>query len=332
MLDLPITIETRRLLLRQPAERDIAALVRELGRLQVSRWLGRVPHPYVPRHARQYLAFQRAARASRRDLAYVIALKSRPGVVIGGIGAHEIDDLRPVIGYWLAERHWGRGYASEALRALLGRLLVLRPGSRPQATAPRGNSGSIGVLRKAGFSRRPGREWLACRSRGHKVEVVRFAWAASSNSESPWQAAPRSEPRLKLRPVDEWMPPPPAALLPAWAQFDCLTAQGQVVGRCGLLFREDGGVEVGYRIAPEHRRQGHAREALRLLIRHAFQDLALLALEAEVAEDNTPSLRLLGRLGFADTGKRREQWSARRQAYISYQMHRRSRGPTGSNP
>jgi hypothetical protein len=39
------TLTTARLTLRPPMEQDAAALVRELGNLNVSRWTGRIPHP-----------------------------------------------------------------------------------------------------------------------------------------------------------------------------------------------------------------------------------------------------------------------------------------------
>jgi RimJ/RimL family protein N-acetyltransferase len=114
---------------------------------------------------------------------------------------------------------------------------------------------------------------------------------------------------------------PPPDMRPAWLNYKVLVA-GEPVGTCGLLFREDGGVEIGYRIAPEHRRRGYASAALARLIGRAFEDLGVGAVEAEVAQDNVPSRALLGRLGFIDTGGRRERWSARRQAYIDYVLYR----------
>lgn len=135
-------------------------------------------------------------------------------------------------------------------------------------------------------------------------------------------------PRLALRPADESAMPPPLDSRPAWTNYTVHVdagPDGPGVGLCGLLFRDDGGVEIGYRIEPGHRRQGYAREALTRLIRHAFEDFALPALEAEVAEDNVPSLALLAQLGFIDAMTRREQWSGRRNAYINYQRHRLDR-------
>lgn len=332
-------IETRRLVLRAPVQADIPALVRELGRFSVSGWLGRVPHPYTALHARQYLAYQAKARVAGRDLTFVVSLRSKRSRVIGGIGAHNIDAPHPVIGYWLAESFWGRGYASEGLRAVLAELFAARPRARPVATAMRDNARSIGVLRKCGFERRSGREWLRCVSRGHRVEVVKLATVERRQPAPMPKSEGLTTPRLALLPADDQssgmhpypssdgalLPRPTAGLLPAWRNFDIHVQGGGKVGTCGLLFREDGGVEVGYRIAPEHRRQGYAREALNRLTRLAFRDYGLSALEAEVAEDNLASLSLLGKLGFTATGRHRKQWSARRNAYITYELHRLQR-------
>ena len=74
MSTLPDYIVTRRLVLRLPAERDIPEIVREIGNWNVACWLGRVPHPYVARHARAWLASMRCARAEGRDMSLVVAL------------------------------------------------------------------------------------------------------------------------------------------------------------------------------------------------------------------------------------------------------------------
>ena len=174
---LPACLVTWRLLLRQPTERDVPVIVREIGNFKVSRWLGQVPYPYAPLHARQWLAVQRRRRADGRDLTFVIARRQKPDIVIGGIGSHGVGTLHPTVGYWLGERYWGKGYGREALTALLAALFEIAPGSVPVATALAGNAGSIALLRGAGFRREPGRVYLTSRSRRRKVQVLRFTYA-----------------------------------------------------------------------------------------------------------------------------------------------------------
>lgn len=121
-----------------------------------------------------------------------------------------------------------------------------------------------------------------------------------------------------------------ASVLPAWLTWDLFLASGARAGEAGLLFREDGGVEIGYRIEPSLRRQGLATEALEAIIALAASAFAASALEAETAEDNVPSMATLTRLGFTATGEANEQWSQRRQAHVVYRVYRRVLGSPSS--
>lgn len=173
--DLPLDLTTRRLLLRAPVAADVPALVRALSEWDVAKWMGRIPHPYAPCHARQWLVDRAMIVASGEHLAFVIAHRARPDLVIGGIGCHGLLGTEPVLGYWLSRPHWRRGYASEALAAVLAALWRINPAARPHATALPDNHGSTAVLRKAGFRRRPGNRWLTNRARRRKVRVVLFS-------------------------------------------------------------------------------------------------------------------------------------------------------------
>ena len=60
--------------------------------------------------------------------------------------------------------------------------------------------------------------------------------------------------------------------------------------------------ELGYKVDEAHWHQGYASEALQEMLRIAFVDLQLHRLFARVVPDNTPSIRLLQRLGFHEEG------------------------------
>lgn len=73
---------------------------------------------------------------------------------------------------------------------------------------------------------------------------------------------------------------------------------GAVIGKAGAWKLP----EVGFILHPDHWGQGLAREAMEAVVRHlegAFPDLPELT--AEVDPRNAASLRLLARLGFAET-------------------------------
>jgi len=81
-------------------------------------------------------------------------------------------------------------------------------------------------------------------------------------------------------------------------------AAGAVVGHAGFHGPPDprGMVEVGYRIAPEHRRRGYARAALHELLAYASAHGASIA-RASVSPENVASLALVGSCGFTQIGE-----------------------------
>ena len=91
-----------------------------------------------------------------------------------------------------------------------------------------------------------------------------------------------------------------------WAVADKTT------DRClGLVNYHDGHIRnkrvaIGYMIEPAHSRQGLATEAVSPMIRFCFKDLGLHRLQAFIHPDNTPSLKLIEKLGFRREGLLRE--------------------------
>lgn len=85
-----------------------------------------------------------------------------------------------------------------------------------------------------------------------------------------------------------------------------------------LLFKFDESssrLELGYALGRAHWRQGFAKEALHAVCRHAFRELSIRRLEAEVNPDNAASNALLQRLGFVREGLLRKRWMAKGAAY-----------------
>jgi [ribosomal protein S5]-alanine N-acetyltransferase len=84
----------------------------------------------------------------------------------------------------------------------------------------------------------------------------------------------------------------------------------EMLGRADLfaIDVEQGRAETGYALAAAHWGRGHAREALQLLLGHAFGTLALRRVEADTDPRNRASCRLLERLGFVREGLLRQRW------------------------
>lgn len=134
-------LETTRLILRPPAEGDRQALVAALDNYRISRWTCRIPHPYGPADAEAFLTY--CLSLPKDDVVLTI---TRDAHLIGVIGI-EHDEL----GYWLAEPHWGKGYATEAARAVLGHGFSASRRNKITASYFQGNAASQRVLEKLGF-------------------------------------------------------------------------------------------------------------------------------------------------------------------------------------
>ncbi|MGZ5269378.1 MAG: GNAT family N-acetyltransferase [Ramlibacter sp.] len=88
-----------------------------------------------------------------------------------------------------------------------------------------------------------------------------------------------------------------------------------------LLFKFDEGssrIELGYVVGRAHWRQGYAREALRAVCGHAFRQLAIRRIEAEVNPMNAPSTALLRSLGFVQEGLLRQRWVGKGLTYDTH--------------
>jgi aminoglycoside 6'-N-acetyltransferase len=84
---------------------------------------------------------------------FAIALRST-GQLIGDCGARTDGDGRQAeIGFTLAPAHQGRGYATEAVRALLGYLFGPRNKHRVTAACDARNTGSARLLERVGMRR-----------------------------------------------------------------------------------------------------------------------------------------------------------------------------------
>lgn len=93
-------------------------------------------------------------------------------------------------------------------------------------------------------------------------------------------------------------------------------ASGLAIGTC-LLFRYEEGsarVELGYVLGRAHWGRGLMREALGVLLDHAFANMNVRRVEAEVDPRNIASAGLLRRLGFTREGLLRQRWITKGEA------------------
>lgn len=146
----PDTIETRRLILRRPAEADIVAMTALADNVRIAAKLPDMPHPYTIADAGRFIRRQRDRQSGLTGFAII----DRDGGTVIGCGRLQVGetDGESRIGLWIGEPHWNRGYATEAAQALVdhafsqsARLISLSTSIRVT------NSAARRTLEKCGF-------------------------------------------------------------------------------------------------------------------------------------------------------------------------------------
>lgn len=144
------SIETERLVLR-PFRLEDGPVVRELaGDPAVADTTLNVPHPYGEGVAEAWIATH-PERWDRLEVA-TFALTTAGDGVIGAMSlSMSVEHRRAELGYWVGQRHWNRGYATEAVRALIPFGFRALPIDRIFAQHFARNPASGRVLVKAGM-------------------------------------------------------------------------------------------------------------------------------------------------------------------------------------
>lgn len=143
-----VTLETARLLLRPPRPSDAARITRLINNFAVSGKLSRVPYPYRLSDAEWWLGTWRADKPVG-ETGFMIDL---PGEgIIGNCGLHE-DNGQTVIGYWLGEPFWNRGFMSEATARVVEWYFGATDAGHLDSGVFAFNKASLAVQRKLGFT------------------------------------------------------------------------------------------------------------------------------------------------------------------------------------
>jgi RimJ/RimL family protein N-acetyltransferase len=145
-------LETERLFLRAPRLGDAMTVAALANDKRIAENTCRLPHPYTRSDAEDFIASPRSG-----GIAFLIT--RRDDTVIGACGIAVYDapyvaapeEAAPEIGYWLGVPYWGRGYASEAVRALIDFAFTERDHDLLQAGARITNPASRRILEKCGF-------------------------------------------------------------------------------------------------------------------------------------------------------------------------------------
>ncbi len=141
-------LETERLILRPPNQHDVDDMVRLANNPQVALMLTSMPYPYFRADAEEFLASLAYRHA---ESVYAITL-GEGGTFMGICSLHAAKAPFELsyAGYWLGEEFWGRGYASEATRALVDLFFKVTGYDQMQISCAPENRNSRRVIEKCG--------------------------------------------------------------------------------------------------------------------------------------------------------------------------------------
>jgi RimJ/RimL family protein N-acetyltransferase len=201
-------LATKRLTLRAPRVADAKAIASLINDRRIAENTARIPHPYSLADAHAFLAQVNRA-AGEPSFAIVLA----DGTIIGGCGIHVLSGGEPELGYWIGVPYWGRGYATEAARAVLDHGFGALGCERLTSRARVSNPASRRVLEKCGFQwtgvslirihalkssapidcfRLDCRLWASLRSLGSTNRIARALGSCEPSSCEPGSGEPRS--------------------------------------------------------------------------------------------------------------------------------------------
>jgi len=144
--------ETARLQLRCVMAQDAAA-TSVLMTPQVSRWLASWPIPFTAEMAAARIEGARALAFSRHALPLAVVEKSSETLLGWAmLYRNTTDHCRGSFGYWLGERHHGKGYMRELAPAVVAAGFAKFDFTIIEAGAQPSNAASFAVMRSCGMT------------------------------------------------------------------------------------------------------------------------------------------------------------------------------------
>ncbi len=145
-------VATKRLLLRPFVSDDVEDVCRLAGDRQIADTTAAIPHPYEPRMAEDWIAGHEEQRLRGITLNWAVTLADG-GDLVGATSLMNVDRETGLaeLGYWVGRSFWGRGYCTEAARAVLAHGFDIIGLERIHAHHMSRNPASGAVLEKIGM-------------------------------------------------------------------------------------------------------------------------------------------------------------------------------------
>ena len=156
-------IRTPRLKLRPLSEADLGEIAHLAGDWAIASMTARIPYPYTPHDARQWLYGLEEGEFVR---AITMAEEDRLLGITGFLPTS--DRLAAEIGYWVGRPYWGQGIATEAARAIVEHCFVSVGFAKLTCCHFSDNAASARVIEKLGFTPTGS---CSCWCEAHRVEA-----------------------------------------------------------------------------------------------------------------------------------------------------------------
>lgn len=156
-----LVLETDRLILRAPRLEDAKTVATLADDRRIAENTLRIPHPYGLGDAEDWIA---VSNLDGGEETFLIT-RADDGAVLGSAALRWRDDETPEVGYWLGAPHWGKGYATEAARAVIDHAFGEHDVEAVVAGARTSNPASRRVLEKCGF------QWTGVEL--HRIRAIR---------------------------------------------------------------------------------------------------------------------------------------------------------------
>lgn len=137
-------------ILRPWQESDIPALVQNANNKKIAdNMTDSFPHPYGPENGKMFI--DRVSAGSPANVMAIVIDNEACGS-IGAFPQGDINRLNAEFGYWLAEKYWGNGIITEAVKAMVPYVFKNFPIERIFARPFEHNIASQKLLEKTGFT------------------------------------------------------------------------------------------------------------------------------------------------------------------------------------
>jgi [ribosomal protein S5]-alanine N-acetyltransferase len=130
------------------SEKHIQGFLEHLNNKNITKWLFLPVETYTEEDAKKWLQFCKESDEKKDNYLFAIEIDEE---FIGGIGLHKKMEHCFDVGYWIAEKYWGKGYATMALKTITDLALNKLNIDRIQAYVFDGNIASEKVLEKCGY-------------------------------------------------------------------------------------------------------------------------------------------------------------------------------------